>query len=109
MLRRKPTGPDELPFRIRDYLDDVIQFAETRTSEIVSVVTFGSVDKNGFSQSVSDVDLIIALADDVPRKTQRMICGELATLELKHKLRKPPGSKREAVYTVIDDAAGHLM
>lgn len=108
MLRRKPTGPDELPFRIRDYLDDVIQFAETRTSEIVSISTFGSVDKNGFSQSVSDVDLIIALADDVPRKTRRMICAELAALELKHKLHKPPGSKREAVYMVIDDAAGQF-
>lgn len=100
--------PDELPVKVRDYVDDVIQFAETRSSEIVSVSTFGSVAKNGFSQSVSDVDLIVALADEVPRKTKRMISGELAALELKHKLRKHPSSKREAVYMVIDDAAGQF-
>jgi predicted nucleotidyltransferase len=100
--------PDELPVKVRDYVDDVIQFAEARSSEIVSVATFGSVDRNGFSQSVSDVDLIVALADGVPRKTQQMICGELVALEVRHELRKPPGTKREAVYMGIDDAAGQF-
>jgi len=94
--------------KVHDYIDAVIQLAEIRSSEIVSVSTFGSVAKNGFSQSVSDVDLIVALADEVPQKTKRMISGELAALELKHQLRKPPGSKREAVYMVIDDAAGQF-
>lgn len=100
--------PDDLLIQVRNYIDDVIRLAETRSSEIVSVSSFGSVAKSGFSQSVSDVDLIVALADEVPQKTKQMISGELAALELKHKLRKPPDSKREAVYMVIDDAAGQF-
>lgn len=101
--------PDDLLVPVRNYIDDLILLAETRSSEIVSVSIFGSAAKNGFSQSVSDVDLIVALADEVPRETKRMISGELVALEVKHKLRKPPGSKRDAVYMRIDVAAGQFL
>lgn len=100
--------PDDLFVQVGNYIDDVIRLAETRSSEIVSVATFGSVAKNGFSQSVSDVDLIVALADGVPGKTKRIISGELAALELKHRLREQPNSKREVVYARIDEAAGQF-
>lgn len=100
--------PDDLLAPVRNYIDDVIRLAEVRSSEIVSVAAFGSVAKNNFSQSVSDVDLIVALADVVPQKTKQAISGELAALELKHKLREQPNSKREAVYARIDEAAGQF-
>ena len=80
----------DLPFKVRSYIDEVIQLADKRSPAIVSVAIFGSVAKGGFSESISDVDLIIALADEVPQKTKRMINSELAALELKHKLRERP-------------------
>ncbi len=100
---------DVLPVKARDYIDDVIRFVETRKPEIISVLTFGSVTKDGFSQLISDVDLIVALADEVPRKTKQMISRELSALEVKHKLRKRPASKRDTVYMAFDEAAGQFL
>jgi predicted nucleotidyltransferase len=98
----------DLPLNVRSYIDEVIQLAGKRSPTIVSVAMFGSVAKGGFSQSVSDVDLIVALADEVPQETKRMINSELAALELKHKLRERPKSKREVVYSEIDRMAGQF-
>jgi predicted nucleotidyltransferase len=101
--------PDDLLVQVLNYINDLIQLAETRSSEIVSVSIFGSAAKNGFSPSISDVDLIVVLADEVPRKTKRMISGELVDLELKHKLRKITSSKRDALHMGIDVAAGQFL
>jgi predicted nucleotidyltransferase len=100
--------PDELPVKVRDYVDAVIQFAEARSPDIVSVSAFGSVAKGGFSQSVSDVDLIVALADRVPQKIKRIVSSELAALELKHRLRDRPQTTREFVYSKFDRMAGQF-
>ncbi|MDQ3713141.1 MAG: hypothetical protein M3388_13100 [Acidobacteriota bacterium] len=97
-----------LPAKIQNYVEAVIRLAETRNREIVSVLIFGSVNKAGFSQSVSDVDLIVALADDVPRKTKQVISRRLAELEIEHNLRELPGALRETVYMKFDEAAGQF-
>lgn len=98
----------ELPVKVRDYLDEVIRLAGERSPDVVSVSVFGSVAKGGFSQSASDVDLIVALADGVPQKTKMMISNELATLELKHRLREPLKSKRELAYSKFDRMAAQF-
>ncbi len=59
--------------KAHDYIEAIIRLAETRKGEIVSVIAFGSVTKAGFSQSVSDVDLIVALANGVPRIKKQLI------------------------------------
>ena len=100
--------PVDWPVKVRDYVDEVLKIANERSPDIISISVFGSVAKGGFSQSVSDVDLIVALADKVPQKTKRLISGDLAKLELKHRLREHPKSKTEFVYSQIDRMAGQF-
>lgn len=98
----------DLPIKIRDYIDEVIQIADESSPDIVSVSIFGSVAKGSFSQSVSDVDLIVALRDEVPQKMKQIISLDLAALELKHGLRKHPNSKLETVYSKFDRMVGQF-
>jgi predicted nucleotidyltransferase len=100
--------PADVPAKVRDYVDEVLKIAKERSLEIVSIAVFGSVAKGGFSQSVSDVDLIVALADKVPQKAKGLITSDLADLELKHGLREHPKSKTEFVYSQIDRMAGQF-
>jgi predicted nucleotidyltransferase len=100
--------PADLPVKVRDYIDELLKIANERSPDIVSISVFGSVAKGGFSPSVSDVDLIVALADEVPQKTKGLISSNLAALELKHRLREYPKSKTEIVYSQIDRMAGQF-
>jgi predicted nucleotidyltransferase len=100
--------PEELPVKVRDYVGAVIQFAEARSPDTVSVAIFGGVAKGDFSPRVSDVDLIVVLADGIPRKIKRIVSNELAALELKHGLRDHRQTKREFVYSYFDRMAGQF-
>jgi len=100
--------PVDFPNKVRDYIDEVLKIANERSPDIVSISVFGSAAKGGFSPSVSDVDLIVALADEVPQKAKGLISRDLADLELKHRLREYPKSKTESVYSYIDRMAGQF-
>lgn len=96
------------PAQADEYLNDVIQLADERRPAVVSILIFGSFAKGGFLQCVSDVDLIIVLADEVPKQIKRGISGDLAALELKHRLRKQPHSKLERLYKEVDRMASQF-
>lgn len=96
-----------LPANVRHYLDAVLKFANQKSCEIVSIMIFGSVAKGGFSP-VSDVDLLVVLADEVPWKEKKRLEHDLLGLELEHKLRERPKSKRELILTVVDRVAGQF-
>lgn len=97
----------DVPAKVRDYLHEVLKVANERGPDIVSVMIFGSVAKGGFSP-VSDVDLLVVLADEVPWKEKKRLEHDLAALELEHKLRERPKSKRELILTVVDRVAGQF-
>ena len=96
-----------LPANVRDYLDAVLEFADQRSSEIVSIMVFGSAAKGGFSP-VSDVDLFVVLADEVRWNRRKKLERGLAVLELKYKLRKRPKSKKESILTAVDRLAAQF-
>jgi len=96
------------PAQADEYLSDVIQLADARHPAIVSILIFGSVAKGGFLQSISDVDLIVVLADEAPQHMKRVISYDLAALELKHGLRKQSNSKLERLYTTVDRMASQF-
>src|SRR6266511_3677035 len=78
----------QLPLRVQTYLHAVVQTCAQIGYSLVSVVLFGSVTKGGFS-SVSDVDLIIVLADDTTQDDKRRLREEIARLETIHGFRPP--------------------
>ena len=101
----KPFGT--LPANVRDYLDAVFEFADQKSPEIVSIMIFGSAAKGGFSP-VSDVDLFVVLADEIPRKEKKRLEHDLAELELEYKLRTRPKSKTEYILTLVDRLAAQF-
>lgn len=95
-----------LPINLMGYLDEVRHMADEKSYGIVSIGIFGSVAIGGFSQSVSDVDLLVVLADGVPQEIKHVISCKLTALELKHGLRECPTSRLKHIYSVCDRKIG---
>jgi predicted nucleotidyltransferase len=91
---------------IGDYLDAVRQTADTRRQDIVSIWMFGSASIGGFSSPVSDVDLMIVLADAVTQDMKSDIRCEFEALERKHGLGKVPNGRLEHLSEVFDQKVG---
>ena len=96
----------DTPLPIVRYLDAVRQTADTRRQEIVSIWIFGSASVGGFSATVSDVDLMIVLADDVTQESKSDIRYEFEALERKHGLRHCPNGRLEHLSEVFDQKVG---
>ncbi len=79
----------DLPQRASGYIGDILRVADQERNDIVSVIVFGSVLQGPFS-ALSDVDLIVVLADGVPRRFRKQMDDELAVLELSHGLARAP-------------------
>lgn len=109
LVSRSPLGKTfaKLPANIRDYLDALFELADQKSCEIVSIMIFGSAAKGGFSP-VSDVDLLIVLADEVPWNEKVRLKHELGALEFEHKLRERPKSNKESILTVVDRVAAQF-
>jgi hypothetical protein len=74
---------------------------------LVSVVLFGSAAKGGFSEDISDVDLIIVVPDDASRATRRRLGEDVARLEAFHGFRPATTHAPGAVRARIERAVGH--
>ena len=57
--------PLDLSPSVHSYLDAIVQTCTGNGWKLVSIILFGSAAKGGFTQQVSDVDLIVVLADGV--------------------------------------------
>ncbi len=73
-----PASP--LPPRARAYLDAVIRLCSERGS-VVSLILFGSLPTGGFSETASDVDLMLILRDDSDAQDRLRLRSEVASLE----------------------------
>ena len=69
---------------VREYVRDVADALSG--SALVSLVVFGSATRGGFSDAVSDVDLIVVLADGAAAGERARIQARVAELEVAHGL-----------------------
>jgi hypothetical protein len=97
-----------LPTRVRAYLDALSHLCVSSGHSLVSVVLFGSAAKDGFSD-VSDVDLIIVVADGTPLDDRRRLRDSVTRLEIAHGFRPIAAAWSGALKARIDRAAGHLF
>ena len=95
-----------LPTQVTAYLEAVRRMANRRRPDIVSILMCGSYAIGGYAQSGSDVDLLVVLADRVPRDIKNVIAAELAALEITHGLRERPTSRLRHFYSVCDRRIG---
>ena len=97
----------QLPARVQTYIDALVRTCAEDSAPLVSVILFGSAAKGGFSGGVSDVDLIIVVADDASPARRRRLGDDVARLETLHGLR-PPTTRAPGVFRArMERAVGH--
>jgi predicted nucleotidyltransferase len=99
----------QLPLRVQTYLDALVTACAHEGHPLVSVVLFGSAAKGGFSEGVSDVDLIIVLGDDATSENRRRLREDVERLEAVHGFRLPTVVPRGALQARIERAVGHAF
>ena len=90
MLSADAAAGSQLPARVQAYIEALVQTCAQDRVPLVSVVLFGSAAKGGFSGDVSDVDLILVVADDTSRVNRRRLGEVVARLEAVHGLEVQP-------------------
>jgi predicted nucleotidyltransferase len=97
-----------LPERVQLYLEEVMHACAQVGLPTVSLVLFGSTTKGGFS-TVSDVDLIVVLADQATPADKRRTRDTVTRLEICHGFRPVPTNASGVIRASIERAAGHLF
>ena len=102
----RPSGAP-LPVRVQSYIEALVQACAQDQVPLVSVVLFGSAAKGGFSGDVSDVDLILVVADDTSRVNRRRLGEVVARLEAVHGLGPAMTDAPGRLQARIERAVGH--
>jgi predicted nucleotidyltransferase len=97
----------QLPARVQTYLDALVRTCAQDGPLLVSVVLFGSAAKGGFSEEVSDVDLLIVLSDDASRTQRRQLVDDVAHLEALHGLRPATTHSAGSLRALMDRVMAH--
>jgi predicted nucleotidyltransferase len=97
----------QLPARVQTYIDALVETCAQDRVPLVSVVLFGSAAKNGFSEAVSDVDVIIVVSDDASPATRLRLVEDVARLETLHEFRAAATHAPGGLRARIERAVGH--
>jgi len=74
----------------------------------VSVILFGSTKTGGFSETVSDLDLILVVGDSSTRADRRRLREEVERLEALHGFDHEPGRAKGALERLVDQLTGNV-
>jgi len=99
-------GLQELPPKVRAYVEDVIALVEARPGTCASILLYGSSAIGGYSSAVSDVDVMLVLHDDAPSGLRQTLKRELLELEVRHGFLDRDFWKRGRGRLVADKALG---
>ena len=94
--------------RVRTYIDTLVNVSAQAGAPVVSVILFGSAAAGGFSDPVSDVDLIVVLDDDATPAMRRRLSEDIVRLERAHGLRPASAAADDSgIRRRIERAVGH--
>lgn len=97
------------PASVQSYLDALVAGCQAERHPLVGVAVFGSAARGGFSRQVSDVDLIVVLADGATQEQRAAVHRRVARLEQAHGFRPRDARPKSALETFIDRAAGNAL
>lgn len=103
--------PDDLPplpEKAALYIADVFAAVDELPAP-ATVVIFGSLTHGGFSENVSDVDLLLVLDDKTTKPTIRQLDREITRLEFQHGFRKRTTAKLDPIYRWISSLTGMFV
>jgi predicted nucleotidyltransferase len=88
--------------RVSSYVEAVADAGARLGCRLVSVILFGSAATGGFSETVSDLDLILVVHDGVTRDQRRQLTEEVERLEVLHGFRVPRVRAQNRLERVLD-------
>lgn len=104
---------DKLPHNVQAYIMEAYNLSQRILGQeaVKGIVLFGSHARNGVERAsnVSDVDLIVKIADDVPNSKLKLLDAYLDALEIKHGLRGLPNSLFSKFLRVVEKTTGMFV
>jgi hypothetical protein len=94
---------------IRKYLEAIAQLRLSSGAPLVSVILFASAAKGAFAAAVSDVDLIVVVADSASQADRREIQEKVFALEITHGFRAPSDRSRGWLEKYLERCAGYSL
>ena len=88
--------------RVSSYVEAVADAGARLGCGLVSVILFGSAATGGFSETVSDLDLILVVHDGVTRDQRRQLSEEVEHLEVLQGFREPRVQAQNRLERVLD-------
>ena len=103
-----PASPGSaVPFRVRAYVETIVQNCADDGRGLVSVVLFGSAAVGGWMETVSDVDLILVVPDTATNDDVARLRGEVERIEILHRLRNQSAHGQPALEKFLDRVTTH--
>jgi predicted nucleotidyltransferase len=104
---------EPLPPGLQDYLDAIVRVCRDEACTLSSVLLFGSSVTGGYSEAVSDVDLILVLADDTSKDSRIRLREQVERLEVLHASggtsRQPQNALESLLQTVTADVRSFFI
>jgi len=88
--------------RVSSYVEAVADAGTRMGCDLVSVILFGSAATGGFSETASDLDLILVVHDAATRDERRQLSGEVERLEVLYGFRVPRIHPQSGLERIID-------
>jgi len=102
------TAPRQLPPRVQSYIEAIVWTCADGGRALVSVVLFGSAATGGFSEAVSDVDLILVLPDSASSDDRHQLRDDVARLEAVHGFREEPARPLGALEAFVERVTANV-
>jgi predicted nucleotidyltransferase len=100
--------PHSLPPRVQAYLEAIVRTCADSGAALVSVVLFGSAATGGFSEAISDVDLILVLPDGANSEDRHRLRDAVVRLEAVHGLREEPTRPLGALEAFVERVTANV-
>jgi predicted nucleotidyltransferase len=91
---------------VQHYIDLVVKKLSERQA-LVSIIVFGSATTGGYKSGVSDIDLLVIVAENTSRQQKKEIQEEELLLEIAYGLKKNSSSVKGAVASFIEKKGGN--
>lgn len=103
-----PQSAPPIPPSVRLYLENVIRACEDAGLVLVSVVLFGSAATGGFSETVSDVDMILVVPDMTGREDRNRLRDLAEGVEALHGFRKDCDRPRGSLEAFVEKVTANV-
>jgi predicted nucleotidyltransferase len=93
---------------VQAYIEVIVQTCADGGQALVSVVLFGSTATGGFSESVSDVDLLLVLPDGAKSEDRHRLRDDVTRLEVVHGFREEPARPLRTLEAFVERVTANV-